>query len=124
VDRDRGIALLLPRLGATDRARGLAARRPLSRAVPGTARDDGGEGRTDGLVPAKRLPSAVGPKSVLAWNLAVLAAGIGFFYQDQSWSALLHGSGFTVLLALWGYYLLQIVEQWWSARTQTSSTRV
>ncbi|MFC6766435.1 hypothetical protein [Natrinema soli] len=90
----------------------------------GTARGDGGDSRVDGLVPAKRLPSAVGPKSVLAWNLAVLAVGIGFFYQDQSWSALLHGSGFTVLLSLWGYYLLKIVEQRWSVRTQTSSTRV
>ncbi|WP_254612601.1 hypothetical protein [Haloterrigena gelatinilytica] len=70
---------------------------------------DGGGGR--GLVPASALPSVVGPRSVLAWNLAVLAIGIGFFYQDQSWSALLHGSGFAVLLGLWGYYLFEIIEQ-------------
>jgi len=51
VDRDRCAALLLPRLGASDRARGLAAHRPLPRVVPGTARGDGSDSRVDGLVP-------------------------------------------------------------------------
>ncbi|WP_249038835.1 hypothetical protein [Haloterrigena salifodinae] len=87
---------------------------------PGAAGGDGGEGRTEGLVPATHLPSVVGPRSVLAWNLAVLAIGIGFFYQDQSWSALLHGSGFAVLLGLWGYYLFKIVEQRWAVRARAS----
>jgi|GEM_PF-317283 hypothetical protein len=87
---------------------------------PGTARGDGSDSRVDGLVPPKRLPSAVGPKSVLAWNLAVLVVGIGFFYQDQSWSALLHGSGFAVLLGLWGYYLFKIIEQRWAVRARAS----
>lgn len=90
--------------------------------APETVRDDDGEGRVDGLVPADRLPTVVGRGSVLAWNLAVLAVGIGFFYQDQPWSALLHGSGFTVLLALWGYYLLKIVDQRRSLRKYISPT--
>ncbi|WP_242695663.1 hypothetical protein [Halomontanus rarus] len=84
--------------------------------TPGTARDDDGGGHVDGLVPAANLSSVVGPRAVLVWNLAVLAVWIGFFYQDQSWSVLLHGSGFTALLALWGYYLVKIVEERWAVR--------
>ncbi|SER88672.1 hypothetical protein SAMN04489841_4827 [Natrinema salaciae] len=85
--------------------------------APEAARGDGGDGRVEGLVPADDIPAVVGPTSILAWNLAVLAVGIGFFYQDQSWSVLLSGPGFTVLLALWGMYLLEIVDWRWATRT-------
>ncbi|ADB63117.1 hypothetical protein Htur_4300 (plasmid) [Haloterrigena turkmenica DSM 5511] len=88
--------------------------------APETERRNGSDGPVGGLVPATHLPSVVGPWSVLAWNLAVLAIGIGFFYQDQSWSALLHSSGFAIILVLWGRYLLKIVEQRWAIRERTS----
>ncbi|MBZ6496846.1 hypothetical protein [Natrinema longum] len=84
--------------------------------APGADGGDAGDDRVAGLVPSTALPSALGPRSVLAWNLAVLAVGIGFFYQDQSWSALLHGPGYAVVLSIWGYYLVTIVDRRWSAR--------
>ncbi|MFU8868408.1 hypothetical protein [Natronococcus sp.] len=84
---------------------------------PGTdVRSDTGD-RTRGLVPAAGVPSVVGTRTVLAWNLAVLVVGIGFFYQDQSWSALLRGPGYAVLLGVWGYYLVRIVGHRRSVRT-------
>ncbi|WP_227014839.1 hypothetical protein [Natronorubrum aibiense] len=88
---------------------------------PGTdARASAGDGAA-GLVPADSVPSVVGPWTVLAWNLAVLAVGIGFFYQEQAWSAVLHGSGYAVLLVIWGYYLLRIVDQRWRSRAHTAT---
>ncbi|MFC4541336.1 hypothetical protein ACFO5R_05285 [Halosolutus amylolyticus] len=82
---------------------------------------DGGTGdRSGGLVPATGVPSIVGPWTVLAWNVAVLAVGIGFFYQDQAWSALLHGPGYAVLLAIWGYSVCRIVDRWWTTRADAS----
>lgn len=72
--------------------------------------------RTPGLVPAEGVPAVVGPWTVLAWNVAVLVVGTGFFYQDQSWSTLLQGPGYAVLLGIWGYYLVRIVGCRWSTR--------
>ncbi|WP_265109876.1 hypothetical protein [Halosolutus halophilus] len=81
----------------------------------------GADASVAGLVPATGVPSVVGPWIVLAWNVAVLAVGIGFFYQDQSWSALLHGAGYAVLLAIWGYYLLGIVGRRWPLHAHAST---
>ncbi|RKD89023.1 hypothetical protein [Halopiger aswanensis] len=91
----------------------------------GTTRAGTGDdrGHVDGLVPAEDRPSAVGPGSVLAWNLAVLAVGIGFFYQDQSWSAFLHGTGYAVVLSIWSFYLVKIVTQRRSVRALGQSER-
>jgi len=110
--------------GATDRARGLAARRPLSRAVPWNRT------RRRWRRPYRRTrpreASPVGRRTEVRPRLEPR----GPRRRDR---LLLSGPvvvgatarpGFTVLPALWGYHLLQIVEQWWSARTQTSSTRV
>ncbi|ELY66475.1 hypothetical protein [Natronococcus jeotgali] len=86
---------------------------------PGASvRSDAGD-HTRGLVPTAGVPSVVGTRTVLAWNLAVLVVGIGFFYQDQSWSALLRGPGYAVLLGVWGYYLIGIVGHRRSVRTRT-----
>ncbi|MFC6719012.1 hypothetical protein ACFQGT_20410 [Natrialbaceae archaeon GCM10025810] len=83
---------------------------------PETGRTEGGvDDAVGGLVPETRIPSVVGSRSVLAWNLAVLAVGIGFFYRDQPWAALLHAPAYAIILALWGYYLLEIVRRRWSA---------
>ncbi|TYL37452.1 hypothetical protein CV102_17375 [Natronococcus pandeyae] len=78
--------------------------------------------RGHGLVPAEGVPAVIGPWTVLAWNLAVLAVGIGFFYQDQLWSALLHGPGYAVLLGIWGYYLVRIVGHRRSVRTDAPAS--
>ncbi|WP_254766707.1 hypothetical protein [Salinilacihabitans rarus] len=81
------------------------------------------EGPTDGagygghpLVPDGGVPSVVGAPTVLAWNVAVLLIGVGFFYQDQAWSASLHAVGYAVVLAVWGYYLARIAGRWRTAR--------
>lgn len=65
--------------------------------------------RSDSTVPS----SPISPWMVGVWNVAVLLAGVGFFYQDQSWSSYLHGAGFTALALLWAYYLLEIGRQRW-----------
>ncbi|MFB6354777.1 MAG: hypothetical protein ABEJ92_11915 [Halobacteriales archaeon] len=74
-----------------------------------------------GTGPAERsleaLPGVVYRPLVLAWNVAVLAVGIGFFYQTQAWSAYVFGVGYAVLAALWGYYLVQAVRLRWAARS-------
>ncbi len=71
----------------------------------------GAADRTEALLARDTVPSVVGPFTVLLWNAAVLAVGVGFFYQDQSWAALLHGPGYTVLLVIWGYYVVRIVDR-------------
>ncbi|TYL38031.1 hypothetical protein CV102_14875 [Natronococcus pandeyae] len=88
---------------------------------PGNGDDTDAGGSVAGLVPVENVPSVVGPWIVLVWNLAVLGVGIGFFYQDQSWSMLLHGSGYTVLIAIWGYYLVRIFGERSSVRTLASA---
>lgn len=55
-------------------------------------------------------PAVIYRPMVLAWNLAVLAVGIGFFYQTAEWSAPFFGVGYTVLAVLWGYYLVQAIR--------------
>jgi hypothetical protein len=61
--------------------------------------------RNDGVFPSLDLPSV--PRwRVWAWNLGVLVIGFGFFYQDQGWSTLLFGVGYTVVAALWLWYLV------------------
>ncbi|WP_408958493.1 hypothetical protein [Natrinema sp. 74] len=69
----------------------------------------GASDRSAALLAGDSVPSVVGPSTVLLWNAAVLAVGVGFVYQGRSWSVLLHGPGYAVLLGVWGYYIVRIV---------------
>jgi hypothetical protein len=62
------------------------------------------------LLPDGTVPDALSLWFVLAWNAAVLLVGIGFFYQDLSWSVYLFGPGYAVLSVLWLYELAQAVR--------------
>jgi hypothetical protein len=57
------------------------------------------------LLPGGVVPTVLSTWSVLVWNAAVLVVGVGFFYQDQAWSAGLLGPGYAVLVLLWLYTL-------------------
>jgi len=64
---------------------------------------------------------------VWMWNIAILVVGVGFFYQDQSWSIYLFGPGYTALVILWFYELAQAFRLRWVLRTDpemTTDTRV
>lgn len=52
------------------------------------------------------VPSVISTWMVWMWNIAVLLVGVGFFYQDQSWSAYLFAPGYAVLSLLWLYLLI------------------
>ncbi|MHB9288294.1 hypothetical protein ACKVMT_14795 [Halobacteriales archaeon Cl-PHB] len=62
------------------------------------------------LLPDGSVPTVVSRWMVWVWNLAVLAVGIGFFYQTDAWAVYLFGPGYTVLVALWGYYLVRALH--------------
>jgi len=62
------------------------------------------------------------PKAlVAAWNLAVLAVGVGFVSQEAAWSVLLFGVGYAVLGALWLAALLGAASVGWSTWAATRS---
>ncbi|MGM0606179.1 MAG: hypothetical protein ACQETB_10995 [Halobacteriota archaeon] len=64
----------------------------------------------------------VRPWMVGAWNVSVLGVGIGFFYPDVSWMAIVQGLGFAVIVLLWARYLAVIGRPRWSALTGSAST--
>ncbi|WP_254764367.1 cbb3-type cytochrome c oxidase subunit I [Natrinema marinum] len=97
----------------------LLAVRPLERTTE-TEPESGTADRSDTLLARGSVPSVVGPATVLLWNAAVLAVGVGFFYREEPWSALLHGPGYTVLLGIWCYYVARIVGRRVRARPVTS----
>ena len=81
-------------------------------------------GRVDptDLLPDGTVPSTISTWMVLVWNLAILLVGIGFFYQDQPWSAYLFGPGYTLLAVLWFYLLSQAFRLRRSLRHRSRST--
>ena len=62
------------------------------------------------LLPHGVIPSILSRWTVLAWNVAILVVGFGFFYQDQSWSRFLFGPGYTVLALIWFGLLVQAIR--------------
>ncbi|UTF53137.1 hypothetical protein [Natronosalvus rutilus] len=68
---------------------------------------------TDGERGGRRLDNGVSSVmttwTVVLWNVAVVAVGIGFFYQDQFWAAPIQAPGYAILLAIWAAYLLHVV---------------
>jgi hypothetical protein len=74
------------------------------------------------LLPDGAVPSTISTWMVLVWNLAILLVGIGFFYQDQPWSAYLFGPGYTLLAVLWFYLLSQAFRLRRSLRHRLRST--
>ncbi|WP_265108602.1 hypothetical protein [Halosolutus halophilus] len=73
-------------------------------------------------VPDVDVPSVISTWMVWLWNGAILLVGVGFFYQDQSWSAYLFGPGYTVLVVLWGYELAQVFRLRRSLPADTETT--
>ncbi len=71
------------------------------------------------FLPDRDTPSVISTWMVWIWNLAILVVGIGFFYQDQSWSAYLFAPGYTALIALWFYELAQAFRLRWAPRTES-----
>lgn len=59
---------------------------------------------------------------VWVWNIAILVVGVGFFYQDLSWSAYLFGPGYTALVILWFYELAQAFRLRWALQTDSETT--
>ena len=57
------------------------------------------------LLPDGAVPAVLSTRMVALWNLSILLVGVGFFYQNQSWSAYLFGPGYTLLAVLWFYLL-------------------
>lgn len=51
-----------------------------------------------------------------------LGRGVGFFYQDLSWSAYLFGPGYTALVILWFYELAQAFRLRWALQTDSETT--
>jgi cytochrome c oxidase cbb3-type subunit 1 len=76
------------------------------------------------ILPDDAVPSVLSRWSVGAWNLAVVLVGVGFFYQDQSWSAYLFAPGYTVLAVLWLYELVQVARLRRSFRERAHATAV
>jgi cytochrome c oxidase cbb3-type subunit 1 len=74
------------------------------------------------LLPDDAVPSVISTWMVWVWNVAVLVVGVGFFYQDQSWSAFLFGPGYTLLVAIWAYELAQAVRLRRSRGTDATAT--
>lgn len=62
------------------------------------------------LLPDGEVPRVISRWTVLAWNVAVFVVGLGFFTQDQSWSAILFGAGYSVVIAVWAYALVKAVR--------------
>ena len=75
---------------------------------------------SDGLLPDGAIPTAISRWTVLAWNVAILVVGVGFFYQDQSWSRFLFAPGYTVLVAIWFALLVRAVRLRRSLRSRQS----
>lgn len=83
--------------------------------------DDGTD--PEGLIPGGTIPSSVvAPWMIVVWNVAVLLAGVGFFYQDQAWSEPVHAIGFTALSVIWAYYLARIGQQRWVVLSRAVSS--
>jgi cytochrome c oxidase cbb3-type subunit 1 len=74
------------------------------------------------LLPGGAVPSAISTWMIWVWNLAILVVGVGFFYQDQAWSAYLFGPGYTVLVLLWLYLLIQAFRVRRSLRNRAEGT--
>jgi hypothetical protein len=68
------------------------------------------------------IPSVISTWMVWVWNIAILVVGVGFFYQDQSWSAYFFGPGYTALVILWLYELAQAFRLRWALRTESETT--
>ena len=81
-------------------------------------------GRVDpaDLLPDGAVPAVLSRLTVIAWNVAVLLVGVGFFYQDQAWSAFLFGPGYAVLTGLWLYIVAQAVRLRLSLRRRVTGT--
>jgi hypothetical protein len=81
-------------------------------------------GRVDpaDLLPDGAVPAVLSRLTVIAWNVAVLLVGVGFFYQDQAWSAFMFGPGYAVLAGLWLYIVAQAVRLRLSLRRRVTGT--
>jgi cytochrome c oxidase cbb3-type subunit 1 len=73
------------------------------------------------LLPDGNVPSVLSTWMIWVWNLAILLVGVGFFYQDQAWTAYLFGPGYTALAALWFYELAQAFRLRWALRADAKS---
>lgn len=82
-----------------------------SRNLP-SARRQGAAPDPSGLLPYETVPGSVVKGWMVAlWNVAVLVAGVSFFYQDAGWSPPAMAAGFTALTVLWAHHLVRIVQQ-------------
>jgi cytochrome c oxidase cbb3-type subunit 1 len=77
----------------------------------------GGDVNVDGdnPLPGGEIPSAISSWMVWLWNIAILLVGVGFFYQDQSWSAYLFAPGYIALVIIWFYELVQAFRFRWGS---------
>lgn len=75
------------------------------RALPRKSTDGPTGGRPPALLPSGLAFTGPSNWVIVVWNVAVLAVGIGFFFQEQSYATVLHGVGWTVLVVLWALLL-------------------
>ncbi|MFB6184815.1 MAG: hypothetical protein ABEI96_09700 [Haloarculaceae archaeon] len=83
------------------------------RNLPCLVTDASGRGdrvASDDLLPAGTIPTGIPAWVVAVWNVAVLAVGLGFFFQDQAFATILQGVGWPVLVGVWAYQLSQAVR--------------
>lgn len=68
-----------------------------------------GRAAPNDVLPDRTIPAGIPKWAVLAWNLAVLAVGLGFFFQGRTFGPYLHAVGWPVLIVTWAYQLAQVV---------------
>ena len=76
----------------------------------------------DDILPDGSVPSVLSVWMVVAWNVAVFTVGVGFFYQEQAWSAFLFAPGYTVIVVLWFYQLAQAFRVRLALRRRVKAT--
>ena len=66
------------------------------------------------------VPAVISRSHLVAWNAAIVLVGIGFFYQNQAWSAFAFGPGYAVIIVIWLFVLARIARAGRNHRTDAA----